>query len=115
PNFVNSVRHLVFPFEMIQECGIHVPTRHAGGPGFVVNLIANDRRVVLKVTDDFPDHSLGVLPKVWIEKVVVLPRPVISGRKRWRIGWIIWIAERGRCSVARQKYFRVVLVKPGWN
>src|SRR5262249_59461129 len=71
--------------------------------------------MVSKVTDDFADHSLGMLPKVRIEKIVVLPWPVVSGRERWRIGWIIWVAERGRGAVARQKNFRMVLVKPRWN
>jgi hypothetical protein len=88
-----------FCFQILLEADLHVVIRRAGGRCFVVNLEADDGRIVLVVLEDFANHALAIKPVGRIQQVGILAQAIIK----------ILTAE------PRHHDFRMFLVHPRGN
>src|SRR5207302_107199 len=62
PKLVDRAWHLIFLLQPFQKRSIHVLRGNSGGKCFVVDLISDDCWMILKMTDNLPNHPLCVLP-----------------------------------------------------
>ena len=80
PGLVERVHRPELPLQPLLEAGLHVRPGGAVGPRLVVDLPADDARVLRVALGDLPDDALAVLPVDRVRDVHVLAHPVELAR-----------------------------------
>ena len=81
PGLVHRLHGPELPLQPLLEAGLHVRPRRAVGTRLVVDLPADDARVLRVALGDLPDDPLGVLPVDRVRDVHVLARAVELARR----------------------------------
>jgi hypothetical protein len=110
PDAIDRVGRLVFPLQALQKGSRSVRRHHAVRERLVIDLIADDGRVVLEVADDLANDAFRRAAEVRVQEIVILPGTVVAGLERRRIAGRVRIGQRRRGPVVGHGDLGVLLV-----